>query len=161
MRGPIVATTVRTPKFLAVGAIKAAPEAVAQLLLTVRAGPVEGDNLILFQRADVSPTDLSGGPDRFQLAYAGGSMTIDVDRAAQTIAAQGGWWYRGEYTITADANGSAVLTLRVFNVAGAGSRWLVPVANNFFRGFEAGQRAGFEATLRSIGERLGCEVRLL
>ncbi|HEY1180397.1 MAG TPA: hypothetical protein VGF17_29935 [Phytomonospora sp.] len=150
----------RKPLATAAGHLAAPPEEVAELVLTVFAGPAEGDNLLLFQ--DVAGGGpLRGGPDRFELSYSGGRLTVDVDLERGTIAAQGGWWYRGEYTVSPAEDGGTILTLRVCNVAGRGSRWAVPLANGFFRGFADRTREGFDAMLAGLGERLGCATRPL
>lgn len=140
------------------GEIGAPATEVAELLLTVHEGPVTEKNLALL--TGIGATHATGGPERFTVAYPGGKLTVDVDRAAGTIAAQGGWWYRGEWTVS-EGDGVTLLTHRVRNVAGAGSRWAVPLANNFFRGFEERTRQGFLAGLARVGERLGCRTRLL
>ncbi|GIG66220.1 hypothetical protein [Phytomonospora endophytica] len=150
----------REPMATVAGHLTAPPDAVAGLVLKVFAGPAEGDNLVLFQDlAGGGP--LSGGPGRFVLTYPGGRLTVEVDLERRTVAAQGGWWYRGEYTVSPAEDDGTILTLRVYNVAGPGSRWAVPLANRFFRGFDDRTRAGFGAMLSELGGRLGCETRLL
>ncbi|GLZ75534.1 hypothetical protein Afil01_03410 [Actinorhabdospora filicis] len=140
------------------GEIDAPVQRVAGLLLTVHEGPVGEENLWLL--SGMGATRVSGGPGRFAVAYPGGNLTVDVDREAGTIAAQGGWWYRGEWALTG-REGGTLLTHRVRNVAGAGSRWAVPLANNFFRGFPERTRQGFLAGLTRVGEHLGCATRLV
>lgn len=148
----------RKPMTTAAGYLAAPPEKVADLVLGVPAGPGEADNLILRTHGAEGVT---GGPEHFTVTYPGGRLTVDVDREAGTIAAQGGWWYRGEYTVAPADDGGTVLTLRVYNVAKARSRWAVPFANNFFRGFDARTREGFGGILADLGERLGCASRPL
>lgn len=75
------------------------------------------------------------------------------------LATQGGWWYRGEYTVEPHPGGT-LLTHRVLNVASR-LRWAVPPANRFFAGFGRRTRDGFGATLRRIGREPGCGTRLL
>lgn len=84
------------------------------------------------------------------------TMTVEVDET--TIALQGGWWYRGEYTLTPHPEGT-LLSHRVLNVAQR-MRWGVPLANRFFIGREEGQRDGFTALLGRIGDELECATRL-
>jgi len=74
---------------------------------------------------------------------------VEVDRPRRTVAMQGGWWYRGEYTVDEDPAGSRV-THRVYNVATRG-RWGVPLANRFFLGYRDKVRAGFAEFLESLG----------
>ncbi|SDM10612.1 hypothetical protein [Nonomuraea jiangxiensis] len=76
-----------------------------------------------------------------------------------TVAYQGGWWYRGEWSVTAHPEGARVV-LRVYNVADR-LGWGVPLANRFFVGFGARTRQTFAEGLTALGERLGCPSRLL
>jgi hypothetical protein len=76
-----------------------------------------------------------------------------------TLAHQGGWWYRGEWSAEPDGGGTRV-THRVINVA-QWLRWMVPLANRFFVGFEETTRTGFEQGITDIARRLGTTARLL
>ncbi|HET6705271.1 hypothetical protein, partial [Amycolatopsis sp.] len=64
-------------------------------------------------------------------------------------AVQGGWWYRGEYRVTADPVGARV-EHRVVNAASRG-RWGVPLANRFFVGFRQEVSAGVGRLLADLG----------
>ncbi len=75
---------------------------------------------------------------------------VEIDREHGRFAYQGGWWYRGEYEVTEEA-GRTRVTYRVFNVAGRGSRWAVPLANKFFIGFRDQTTASFRELLREAG----------
>lgn len=75
-----------------------------------------------------------------------------------TLAHQGGWWYRGEWSVAPHPEGTRVVH-RVYNVA-EWMRWGVPLANRFFIGFEKQTRTAFAEGLAAIGERLGCPTRL-
>ncbi|MEU7899768.1 hypothetical protein AB0B45_43835 [Nonomuraea sp. NPDC049152] len=57
------------------------------------------------------------------------------------LAHQGGWWYRGEWSVAPHPRGSLVVH-RVFNVADR-LRWAVPLANRFFIGFDEATREAF------------------
>ncbi|WP_175047909.1 hypothetical protein [Microlunatus speluncae] len=70
-----------------------------------------------------------------------------------TLAYQGGWWYRGEWSAESDGAGTLIIH-RVFNVA-AWMRWGVPLANRFFIGFRDTTRSGFEQAITEIARRLG------
>ncbi|MFI6476409.1 hypothetical protein ACIBH1_00670 [Nonomuraea sp. NPDC050663] len=83
--------------------------------------------------------------------------TSTVEIAGHTIAFQGGWWYRGEWSLEAHPDGTR-LVHRVYNVARR-ARWSVPLANRMFVGFDASTRAGFLDGLTRLGERLGCVTR--
>lgn len=82
-------------------------------------------------------------------------MRLDVDRERGFLAVQGGWWYRGEYRVTADPGGTRV-EHRVVNVATRG-RWGVPLANRFFVGFRAATASGFAQLLEELGDPGGPE----
>lgn len=75
-----------------------------------------------------------------------------------TIAYQGGWWYRGEFSLAPDPEGTRVVH-RVYNVADR-MRWGVPLANRFFVGFDDQVRTAFADVLARMGGRLGCATRL-
>ncbi|MEV6825482.1 hypothetical protein [Amycolatopsis sp. NPDC051102] len=86
---------------------------------------------------------------RHRLAGGGHPMRMDVDRSRGFVAVQGGWWYRGEYRVTADPGGARV-EHRVVNAATWG-RWGVPLANRFFIGFRGKVAAGFGRLLEELG----------
>lgn len=83
------------------------------------------------------------------LTAGGHPMRMDVDADRGFVAVQGGWWYRGEYRVTADPAGSRV-EHRVVNAAEWG-RWGVPLANRFFLGYREKVAAGFAGLLRELG----------
>jgi hypothetical protein len=78
--------------------------------------------------------------------------------AEHTVAYQGGWWYRGEFSLAPDPEGTRVVH-RVYNVADR-MRWGVPLANRFFIGFDGRVRTMFADVMARMGGRLGCAVRL-
>lgn len=130
------------------------PQRLRQLVLAARTGAIGADNCWLL--GDPTGT-LTGGPDTFAANMAGHRMTVDV--TAHSIAFQGGWWYRGEWTVDEHEDG-APLTHRVVNVA-SWMRWGVPLANRFFVGFDAKTRQHVADTLARIGRTLDCETRML
>ncbi|MFF0573308.1 hypothetical protein ACFY19_16030 [Streptosporangium saharense] len=136
------------------GVVEAPPDRVGRLILTVRPGPVGQDNAWLF--AEHGGT-VEGGPGRFVLRTPAHAMTVEVTDT--TLAAQGGWWYRGEHTVEPHPEGT-LLVHRVFNVAER-RRWAVPLANRFFAGFGDRTRDGFARGLRRVGHELGCGTRLI
>jgi hypothetical protein len=83
------------------------------------------------------------------LTGGGHPMRVDVDADRGFVAVQGGWWYRGEYRVTADPAGSRV-EHRVVNAAEWG-RWGVPLANRFFLGYREKVAAGFVLLLDELG----------
>ncbi|WP_052423803.1 hypothetical protein [Nonomuraea candida] len=97
-----------------------------------------------------------GRSGRFTIQDAPGH-TSTVEVAGHTIAIQGGWWYRGEWSVVPHAKG-ALLVHRVFNVARRG-RWAVPLANRLFLGLAGDTRAAFADRLARVGRRLGCSAR--
>ncbi|SFW74174.1 hypothetical protein [Amycolatopsis australiensis] len=86
---------------------------------------------------------------RQRVAGGGYPLRLEVDRERGFLAVQGGWWYRGEYRVTADPGGARV-EHRVVNAASRG-RWGVPLANRFFLGFRARTAAGFARLLEELG----------
>ncbi|SEG77494.1 hypothetical protein SAMN05444920_104498 [Nonomuraea solani] len=74
------------------------------------------------------------------------------------LAYQGGWWYRGEWSVLPDPDGTRVVH-RVYNVA-EWLRWMVPLANRFFIGFAAQTRTGFADGLARVAGHLGSSSRL-
>ncbi|WP_238605184.1 MULTISPECIES: hypothetical protein [Amycolatopsis] len=85
-----------------------------------------------------------------RLTAADRSMKLEADRDRRFLAAQGGWWYRGEYEVADDPAGARV-THRVRNAA-TGQWWAVLLANRFFAGYRGRVRAGFRATLAGLGD---------
>ena len=65
-----------------------------------------------------------------------------------TMAIQGGWWYRGEWTARR-TGGRTELVHRVANVAERGA-WAVPLANRFFIGFRQQCQRGVDELARQI-----------
>jgi hypothetical protein len=84
--------------------------------------------------------------------------TSTVEVAGHVVSFQGGWWYRGEWSVEPHPQG-ALLVHRVFNVA-QWMRWGVPLANRFFIGFADSTRQGFTEKLAQIGNRLDCSTHL-
>ncbi|WP_409494887.1 hypothetical protein [Amycolatopsis sp. cmx-11-12] len=78
---------------------------------------------------------------------------FEVDAERRFVAQQGGWWYRGEYTVEEDPAGARV-THRVYNVASRG-RWAVPLANRFFVGFAERTREGFDRMMGDLTKEAG------
>ncbi|GAA3444419.1 hypothetical protein [Planomonospora venezuelensis] len=127
-------------------------------LITEVAGIVEAPPAAVFD-------DLAGAllPDgrrtgRFTVEDLPGH-TSAVEVAGHTISFQGGWWYRGEWSVEPHSEG-ALLVHRVFNVA-QGTRWGVLLANRFFIGFAGRTRQGFAESLVRTGRRLRCATRLV
>ncbi|GAA3143904.1 hypothetical protein [Nonomuraea roseoviolacea] len=95
--------------------------------------------------------------DRFTVEdFPGHRSTVEI--TDRMIALQGGWWYRGEWTLAPVAEGTR-LTHRVYNVA-TSLRWGVPLANRFFLGYDRTTRDSFAAGLTRLGADLGCPVHL-
>ncbi|GLY39454.1 hypothetical protein Amsp01_054780 [Amycolatopsis sp. NBRC 101858] len=92
---------------------------------------------------------------RRRVTGGGHPMRTEVDAERGFLAVQGGWWYRGEYRVTADPAGARV-EHRVVNAATWG-RWGVPLANRFFVGFRAKTAAAFARMLEELGRPDGQE----
>ncbi|MFD0903016.1 hypothetical protein [Actinomadura sediminis] len=93
---------------------------------------------------------------RFRVQDAPGH-TSTVEVTGRTIAFQGGWWYRGEWSVEPHADGARIVH-RVFNVARA-TRWAVPLANRMFVGFADDTRTAFIERLDRVGHRLNRPTR--
>jgi hypothetical protein len=96
--------------------------------------------------------------DRVGQAAAGYVPVVEASNGNWTAAVQGGWWYRGEYTVEPAPSGSR-FTHRVYNVA-TWMRWGVPLANRFFVGYRPTVREGIDKLVRDIGDELGCAAHL-
>lgn len=83
-----------------------------------------------------------------------GAPRLEADDGRRVYALEGGWWYRGEYTVTPIAPSRARVELRVFNVART-ARWGVALANRGFVGFADRTRADFAALLADVAADLG------
>ncbi|WP_219466105.1 hypothetical protein [Nonomuraea rhizosphaerae] len=88
--------------------------------------------------------------------FPGHTSTVEV--TADSIAFQGGWWYRGEWSLSRHPQGT-LLVHQVHNVATI-ARWAVPLANRMFWGFRSSTRDGFERGITDLGKQLGCSVHL-
>jgi hypothetical protein len=139
------------------GIVETPVRRTADLLLTVNPGPVNGKNAWLFQHP-ATDANLQGGPNRFTYSADGAAATIELNTADETIVYQGGWWYRGEYTLHAHPKGTRIVH-RVYNAA-TRWRWAVPPANRFFAGFAASTRSRFADTMAMISTELGCPTYL-
>jgi len=139
-------------------AVLAAPvDRVAELLLTAHPGPVGPANGWLLYRSGypAGPATLRGGPYRFEVvADDARTLYLDVDRDRKTAALQGGWWYRGEYEVAAEASGQTRLTYRVRNVA-AQPTWLVALSHRLFIGYRRTMRRALIALCADIERDLG------
>ncbi|MFC4056962.1 hypothetical protein ACFOWE_01560 [Planomonospora corallina] len=130
----------------------------AKKLITEVAGIVEAPVAAVFD--DLAGALLPEGrrTGRFTVEdLPGHTSTVEV--AGHTISFQGGWWYRGEWSVEPHPEG-ALLVHRVFNIAQR-MRWGVPAANRFFIGFAGSTRRRFAENLARMGQRLGCGTRLL
>jgi hypothetical protein len=74
----------------------------------------------------------------------------EVDRERRFLAAQGGWWYRGEYEVS-DAPDGARVVHRVRNAA-VGQWWAVLRANRCFVGGRGKTEHGFRRLLAELGD---------
>jgi hypothetical protein len=88
------------------------------------------------------------------VAMIAGYPGFEIDRERGTVATQGGWWYRGEYTVDssqagADGGPASVVTHRVYNVA-EWMRWGVPLANRLFIGYREKVESGFDSMLKAL-----------
>ncbi|MEU6713877.1 hypothetical protein ABZ897_20595 [Nonomuraea sp. NPDC046802] len=81
-----------------------------------------------------------------------------TETGEHALAYQGGWWYRGEWSLAPHPEGTRVVH-RVYNVA-EWLRWGVPLANRLFIGFGRRTREGFAEGLTHIGTKLGCATRV-
>lgn len=78
---------------------------------------------------------------------------VDIDHRDGAVGLQGHWWYRGEITAAAGADGRTEVTYRVYNVAGRGA-WAVPLANRLFIGYRRTVRETADGLARAIEAHL-------
>lgn len=133
------------PLFEASAYVPRPVEELVPLVLHLEPGPVTPATAPYLAGDEAKPGwTVSGGPGKFDV-YASGThlLYVDVDRRTNTIGMQGHWWYRGEYSLTAEPPGTRV-TYRVFNVAPRG-RWAVPLANRLFIGYPAVMQQAVDA----------------
>ncbi|MFG1948216.1 hypothetical protein [Nonomuraea sp. NPDC048826] len=111
-------------------------------------------------RAALARALLPGGRDvlgKFTVEdIPGHTSAVEVTEAV--IAFQGGWWYRGEWSLAPHPAGT-LLVHRVYNVARR-ARWGVGLANRFFAGFADDTRRSFTETLTRLGADLGVGTRV-
>jgi hypothetical protein len=129
--------------------VEAAPDTVADVLLDVR----PGGRSPLAEPGEIDETDTG---DAFVLVREGSRITVEVDRAARSVALQGEWWYRGVTSVEPDSRGSQVVH-RVFNVA-EGNGWAVRFVS---RGPLRAAPGRFAEEVRLLGERLGVKAWVL
>jgi hypothetical protein len=55
-----------------------------------------------------------------------------IDHPGNRLVLQGHWWYRGEFVVEPQGSGGRI-TYNVYNIAPAGSRWMVPLMQLRFR----------------------------
>lgn len=66
---------------------------------------------------------VAGSPDRVfallvpEITPADGTTGFAAYPQARTAVLQGGWWYRGEYRVTATDDGGSLITYTIVNVA--------------------------------------------
>lgn len=88
--------------------------------------------------------------ERLRLRAVGeGAPRLEGDERRRRYALEGGWWYRGEYSVSPAASGGSVVTLRVFDVAKR-LKWGVALANRGFVGFAARTRQDFDELLADL-----------
>lgn len=80
-----------------------------------------------------------------------GAARLEIDAPHRRYAVEGGWWYRGEYSVVSAGPGRSSITLRVFDVAQR-LAWGVALANRGFVGFAARTREDFETLLAELAE---------
>jgi hypothetical protein len=83
--------------------------------------------------------------------------TMKTEVGERTVAYQGGWWYRGEWSVTGHPEGARV-DHRVYSVAGP--YWAVALANNLFIGYGERTRRSFAEGITRIANQLGSSARL-
>ncbi|WP_051367454.1 hypothetical protein [Hamadaea tsunoensis] len=86
-----------------------------------------------------------------------GHGTVAV--TADTVSLQGGWWYRGEWTVAEHPEGT-LLVHRVYNVADS-PYWTVALANKLFVGYAEQTRRAAAGTIAKLGGELHCATRLI
>ena len=98
--------------------------------------PASPDSVFEDVLARVRPTSPEGG-------------SLSTDPVRRLIVVQGGWWYRGEYRVSADPGGSR-LELTIVNVA-TPAHWMGPITG---RSVLRASPAAFEQLIAELGREL-------
>jgi hypothetical protein len=85
-----------------------------------------------------------------EISSTGAVIQADAERRVLTVS--GHWWFRGEYAVSGHESGSLIV-YRVFNVARALARWLVPLVAR--RALRASARPMVGRQLAAIASPLG------
>ena len=147
----------RQLKATSYGVVEAPLGDVSALLLDVRPGRVSGLEMPLVLSGASASVDIQGGPQKFTVLVGDNSAAvrlcfIEVDRENHGISLYGGWWFRGEYTISPHSKGS-LLTYRLYNEATGVSG---AIAGLFHRRELMTAKPMLEQMLRKLAGRLGC-----
>lgn len=115
-----------------------------QLLLDFREGGFDERSAPLLVAGKGSVKITRDGP-RYVVTFTDGHREfVTPEPERNTIAIQGQWWYRGEYTLTAAGNKTHI-RLRVFNIAK--QAWMASLMNI---GAKQKHAAAFDALCKSI-----------
>jgi len=136
------------PRWTAAGVVEAPVEQVWEALLAINP---------YLSVDDRQAIEKESGPLRFTANVGYARIVLEVDKQRHSITDQGEWWYRGTQSVEPHQRGS-LLVYRVYNIAPAASRWLVPFV---VRNFDAVTRERLQQTLRTLGERLHCRTTLV
>jgi hypothetical protein len=155
----------KRPTWTATGLVEAPPHAVSSLMLTIKAGPVSADTALLVATTyqpiwGGREVIIRGGPREYSASVGrvdGDDVSIEVDRAENSIVLRGNWWYAGVHSVHQHRKGT-LISHRAYNVAPGIGRLAVPLVS--FR-FEAQIRDGMQRFLDAAGQRLRCSTQMV
>src|SRR6266511_3922356 len=101
----------------------------------------------VFQPGDPAITRLPDGEEYIKVGHG----SLHQNRARRMVGYQGGWWYRGEFSVEPHPKGS-LYVYRVYNVAKKW-RYMVPLVQF---GMAAQVEQGAAAGIAGLGDELGC-----
>lgn len=133
------------------GVVDAPPDRVWRALLNNVAGLSEADRRAIARHE--GPWPYVG-----RSSSEAGELSVEVDARRRTVTTEGGWWYRGTYSVEPREEGGSLVVYRVENVATGASRWAARLIQepNYTHKMER----DLQETLNAIKTGLGVPGRL-
>lgn len=134
------------------GVVDAPPERVWRSLLNNTAGLSDTDRRAIARHEGPQPYVGHSSSEA-------GELSIEVDKKRRTVTTEGGWWYRGTFSVEPYEEGGSLVLYRVENVATGAGWWIARLVQglNYTREMER----DFQETLNAIERELGVPARPL